>query len=152
MSAPLASPSATGSGRTMGDIVATVRQLLGSDNSLSVEETAALAQTRFELIYETWNWSRRLRDFTIQTVAQITSDSSNLVWLQDGSSHITSVGTPFTDSMIGRQIQLSTGLQYYFIQALVSPSELILGDGEGNEVPYHAPAAPIVTSIFNGDF
>ena len=121
---------------TLNDVVIRVQSLLGSDPSLSSTEVESMAQTRYEHIYETFLWSRKLRDFVIQTVAQVSSDSTNTVTVTNGSSTVTSSSTPFSTAMIGRQIQLGSELQYYFVNNVPLSSQLELGDGEGNPVTW----------------
>lgn len=121
---------------TLNDLVIRVQNLLGSDPSLGSTEVESMAQTRYEHIYETFLWSRKLRDFIIQTVAQVSSDSTNTVTVTNGSSLIASVGTPFSAAMVGRQIQLGSELQYYFVNSVPLSGQLELGDGEGNAVTW----------------
>ena len=64
---------------TLNDIVIRVQSLLGSDPSLGSTEVESMAQTRYEHIYETFLWSRKLRDFIIQTVAQVSSGTTDTV-------------------------------------------------------------------------
>ena len=121
---------------TLNDVVIRVQSLLGSDPSLSSTEVESMAQTRYEHIYETFLWSRKLRDFIIQTVAQVSSDSTNTVTVTNNSSTVTSSSTPFSAAMVGRQIQLGSELQYYFINSVPLSGQLELGDGEGNAVTW----------------
>ena len=126
---------------TLNDIVIRVQSLLGSDPSLSSTEVESMAQTRYEHIYETFLWSRKLRDFILQTVAQVSSDSTNTVTVTNSSSTVTSSSTPFNASMVGRQIQLGSELQYYFINDVPLSGQLELGDGEGNAVTWTGDTA-----------
>lgn len=130
---------------TLNDVVIRVQSLLGSDPSLSSTEVESMAQTRYEHIYETFLWSRKLRDFIIQTVAQVSSDSTNTVTVTNGSSTVTSSSTPFSTAMIGRQIQLGSELQYYFVNNVPLSGQLELGDGEGNPVTWVGATANNVT-------
>jgi hypothetical protein len=121
---------------TLNDIVIRVQNLLGADPSLTSDEVESLAQTRYEHLYETFLWSRKLRDFVFLTVAQVTSGASDTVTVTNGSGTITSAGTPFSSAMVGRQIQLGSELQYYFVKDAPVASQITLGDGEGNESPW----------------
>lgn len=126
---------------TLNDIVIRVQSLLGSDPSLSSTEVESMAQTRYEHLYETFLWSRKLRDFIIQTAAQVSSDSTNTVTVTNGSSTVTSSSTPFSSVMVGRQIQLGDEKQYYFINDVPLSGQLELGDGEGNAVAWNGDTA-----------
>lgn len=126
---------------TLNDIVIRVQSLLGSDPSLGSTEVESMAQTRYEHIYETFLWSRKLRDFIIQTVAQVSSGTTDTVTVTNGSSTVTSSGTPFSAAMVGRQIQLGSELQYYFVNDVPLSGQLTLGDGEGNTVTWTGATA-----------
>lgn len=115
---------------TLATITARVLNLLGSEASLSTSELESLVQTRYEDLYESWNWSKRSRDFGISLVAQISSDSTNTVTATQGSATVSSIGTPFTTAMTGRQITIGTHRQYFFV-LYVSSSSIKIQDGEG---------------------
>lgn len=117
---------------TLATITSRVLNLLGSDASLSTAELESLVQTRYEDLYESWMWSKRFRDFGLSLVAQVSSDATTLVTATAGSATITSIGTPFTSAMTGRQISIGTHRQYFFVN-YVSTSSLTIQDGEGND-------------------
>jgi len=110
---------------TLATITARVLNLLGSEASLTTAEIESLVQTRYEDLYESWGWSKRLRDFGISLVAQVSSDATNTVTVTNGSATVTSIGTPFTTAMNGRQISIGTHRQYFFV-TFVSSSSLTL--------------------------
>lgn len=117
---------------TLATITSRVLNLLGSDASLSTAELESLVQTRYEDLYESWTWSKRFRDFGLSLVAQVESDATTLVTATLGSATVTSIGTPFTSAMTGRQISIGTHRQYFFVN-YVSTSSLTIQDGEGND-------------------
>lgn len=117
---------------TLATITSRVLNLLGSDASLSTAELESLVQTRYEDLYESWTWSKRFRDFGLSLIAQVSSDATTLVTATLGSATITSIGTPFTSAMTGRQISIGTHRQYFFVN-YVSTSSLTIQDGEGND-------------------
>ena len=123
---------------TRADILADVKALIGTDPQASDAEIVTLIQLRFDRLYESWSWSRRLRDFTVSTVAQVSSTSSTLVTATIDSPVITSAGTPFTSAMAGRQIAIAGESMYFFIDSFTSTSVVRLGNGEGTEVNWPA--------------
>lgn len=127
---------------TLSTITARVLNLLGSEASLLTPELESLVQTRYEHIYETWPWSKRLKDFTISLVAQINSADTTLVTVTVDSPIVTSIGTPFTSAMTGRQIQIGGERQYYFVN-FVDPSNITIQDGEGNNVNWSQATASL---------
>ena len=130
---------------TLNDVVIRVQSLLGSDPSLSSTEVESMAQTRYEHIYETFLWSRKLRDFIIQTVAQVSSDSTNTVTVTNGSSTITSSSTPFQRRHGRASNPTRQRTAVPFINSVPLSGQLLeLGDGEGNLVS--GPAPPRTTS------
>ena len=126
---------------TRADILADVKGLVGTDPHASDAEINTLIQTRFDRIYESWSWSRRLRDLTISPIAQVSSTSTTLVTATINSPVITSAGTPFTTAMAGRQIAISGEVMYFFIDSVTSTAVVRLGDGEGTEVNWPAATA-----------
>jgi hypothetical protein len=122
---------------TLATITARILNLLGSEASLSTAEAESLVQTRYEDLYESWGWSKRLRDFGISLVAQVSSDSTNTVTATLDSATVTSIGTPFTSAMTGRQITIGTHRQYFFV-SFISSSSIKIQDGEGTD--YNWPA------------
>ena len=126
---------------TRADILADVKGLIGTDPQASDAEITTLIQLRFDRIFESWSWSRRLRDFTISTVAQVNSTSSDTVTATNGSPAITSAGTPFTSAMVGRQIAIAGESMYFFIDSFTSTSVVRLGNGEGTEVTWPGSTA-----------
>ena len=117
---------------TLATITSRILNLLGSEASLTTAEIESLVQTRYEDLYESWNWSKRLRDFGISLIGQVSSDSTNTVTATNGSATITSIGTPFTSAMTGRQITIGTHRQYFFV-SFVSSSSITIQDGEGTD-------------------
>lgn len=120
---------------TRDDIVTDVTTLLGTDPHLSTAEIQTLVQLRYSHLYDTFLWSRRLRDFTISTVAQVSSTTSDTVTVTNASATVTSAGTPFTSAMTDRQIALGDMPGYLFL-TYVSTSEITLHDGEGTAVTW----------------
>ena len=123
---------------TRADVLADIKALIGTDPQASDAEINTLIGLRFDRIYESWPWSRRLRDLTISTVAQVNSTSTTLVTATIDSPVITSAGTPFTSAMAGRQIAVSGESMYFFIDSFTSTSVVRLGNGEGTEVNWPA--------------
>ena len=119
----------------LSSVVERVLTLLGSEASLTTDEIESLIQTRYEHIYETRGWSKRLKDFGISLVAEISSDATTLVNVTQGSAVVTSIGTPFTSAMSGRQIEIGDLRQYFFVN-YVSSSSLTIQDGEGQDVQW----------------
>lgn len=110
--------------------------MLGSDPNISDAEWNVLLQTRYSSIYESWPWPRRLREFTIKTIAQTVSTSStDGTATLDSSTFTASGGTPFTGST-GYQIQVGAEPQYYFVNSVTSSTEIVLGNGEGTAVTW----------------
>ena len=126
---------------TLTDVIADVQGLIGTDPHASTAEITTLAKLRFDRVYESHGWSRRSRDFTVSTVAQVKSTSSDTVTATLGSSTITSAGTPFTAAMVGRQIAISGESMYFFINSFTSTAAVVLGDGEGNAVAWPGATA-----------
>jgi len=122
----------------LSDITSRVSTLLGTEASLSTTEIESLVQTRYEHIYETWYWSKRLRDFGISLVAQVTSGASDTVTVTSSSATVTSAGTPFTSAMTGRQIQIGDDPQYFFV-SFTDTANIKIQDGEGAD--YNWPGA-----------
>lgn len=123
---------------TLATITARVLTLLGSEASLSTAEAESLVQTRYEHLYETWSWSKRLRDFGVSLVAQVTNTATETVTVTLDSATVTSAGTPFTSAMTGRQIQIGDELQYFFV-SFIDTANIKIQDGEGAD--YNWPAA-----------
>lgn len=122
---------------TLSTITARILNLLGSEASLTTAELESLAQTCYETICETWSWSTRTREFTISLIAQVESDNTNTVTVTNGSATVTSIGTPFTSAMTGRQITIGSHRQYFFV-TFVSSASLTLTNGEGASVTWPA--------------
>lgn len=125
---------------TFADVISRVHDLLGSDASLTDAEIAVLTQTRYEHLYETFHWSKRRRDFTINLVPLITSTTSTTVTVTSGSHVVTALGTPFTVDMTGRQMKIGDERQYYFI-SVATTNTIALQDGEGNNVAWNGTTA-----------
>lgn len=116
------------------DIVKRVSILLGTDSSLTDDEIGSLLQSRYEHLYETFNWSKRRREFVIPVIGQLQSTASTLATVTFDSSTVTVAGTPnFTVALNGRQVKLGGERQYFFVNIL-STSSFTLQDGEGNNV------------------
>src|SRR3990167_5710385 len=121
---------------TRDTINADVLNLLGTDPQISTAELNTIIQLRYESVYESWLWSRRLRDLTIKLIASVSSTSSTTVTATLDSSTITSAGTPFTSGMAGRQIQVGSEAHYYFVNSFTSTAAVVLGDGEGSAMTW----------------
>ena len=121
---------------TPAALLTRVKNLLGTDPQLSDAEISSMAQSRYEAMYETFPWSRKLRDFTITTVAPVSNSTTDKVTVTVGSAIVSSDGTPFVAGMLGRQIRIGADLQYYFVNSVTSSSAIKLGDGEGNEITW----------------
>lgn len=96
-----------------------------------------MVQSRYEHLYETWHWSRRLRDFTISLFARVSSTTTTVGTATLNSSTFTANGgAPFTTSVAttARQIQIGAEEQYFFINSRVSDTEITIGNGEGTAV------------------
>lgn len=117
---------------TLSTLTARILSLLGSEASLSTAEAESLVQTRYEHLYETWCWSKRLRDFGVSLVAQVTSGTTDTVTVTLDSAVVTSAGTPFTTAMTGRQIQIGDDPQYFFV-LFTDSANLKIQDGEGTD-------------------
>lgn len=134
---------------TLSTVTTRVLTLLGSDAKLSTSEAESLVQTRYEHIYENWLWPRRLKDFVISLVAQVSSSTTDTVTATLASSTITSAGTPFTAAMAGRQIQIGAEPQYFFVNSVTDSANIVLGDGEGTAVTWpRATASGLSWRIF----
>src|SRR3990170_3374043 len=108
---------------TRADVRSDVSGLLGADANLSSAEINTLIQLRLDHLYETVRWSRRVKEFSLTTVAQTSSTSATTVTVTNGSA------------MVGYRIAISSG-QPYWIDTFVSSAEITLGDGEGTAVTY----------------
>jgi hypothetical protein len=117
----------------LATVTARVLSLLGSDSSLSTAECESICATRYELLHDTFGWARRTRDFTLSTVAQTSSGTTDTVTVTLASATVTSAGTPFLSTMDGYQIAIDGVLQYFFV-VYSSTSVVTLADGEGNAV------------------
>jgi hypothetical protein len=73
-------------------------------------------------------------------VAQVSSGTSDTVTVTNGSATVNSAGTPFTNAMDGRQIQIGDDEQYFFV-TYVSSSQITLKDGEGTSVNWPGSTA-----------
>ena len=136
----------------LSDVTTRVALLVGSDAAITTAQLETLAQNRYEEIYEMWPWSRRTRDFTISTFAQVKSGASNKVTVTNGSSTVTAAGgAPFTSTVATtvRQILLGTTEHYFFINSRTDDNNIVIGDGEGNAVTWPgATASSVSWSIF----
>lgn len=119
---------------TRADILDNVKGLIGDDAHATDARINTAIQLAFDRLFESHMWSRRLRDFTISTVAETDSTSSTEVTVTNGSPVVTSAGTPFTSAMAGRQIAIDGQDMYFFVNSFTSTSVVRLGDGESNEV------------------
>lgn len=126
---------------TRDDVLDDVKSLIGDDAHVTDARINVAIQLAFSRLYEAHMWSRRTRDFTISTVAEVESTSSTTVTATLDSPVITSAGTPFTSAMAGRQIAISGLSMYFFINSFTSTSVIRLGDGEGTEVNWPAATA-----------
>ena len=61
---------------TRADVRSDVSGLLGADANLSSAEINTLIQLRLDHLYETVRWSRRVKEFSLTTVAQTSSTSA----------------------------------------------------------------------------
>src|SRR3990167_916202 len=119
----------------LSDISTRVATLLGSDAQLSTAEIQSIAIARYEILHDAHPWSKRRKEFTINLVAQTSSDADNTITATLASSNVTSAGTPFTSAINDRQIQIGSMRQYYFV-SFNSSSELGLEDGNSNVVEW----------------
>lgn len=133
---------------TATTITGRAKILIGTDDQVTDAELLSLTQTRLEQLYDAWVWSRTVREFALSLIANIGSTSSDTVTVTNGSSVVTSAGTPFTTSpsMAGYQIQVGAEPHYFFIDSVTSTSIIRLGDGEGNTVNW--PRATNTTSAW----
>lgn len=134
---------------TRANVRSDALNLLGTDPNISTAELNTIIQARYDSVYTSWPWPRRLRDFTISTVARTTSATATLVTATLSSSTVTAVGgTPFTGTS-SRQIQIGSEPNYFFINSVTSATEIVLGDGEGTAVNWpRATASSLSWSIF----
>ena len=128
---------------TLGDVITLVENQV--NNAVNVTITSAkvepIVQTRYELLYDQFLWRQRLRDFVLTTVAQVNSEASTVVVVTQGDATVTSAGTPFAASMVGRQIQVGTDRQYYFVASFTATSSIELGTGESASATWAASSA-----------
>lgn len=134
---------------TRADILADVDNLCGNDPQLSDTEINTHIQLRYEEIYETFLWSKSLREFTLTLVAQTSSASTNTVTATLGDGTVTSAGTPFTSGMAGRSIQIGSEPQRFEIDTFTSTAEIELGDGESAAATWpRATASSLTWRVF----
>jgi hypothetical protein len=135
----------------LSDIVTRVQTLLGTDPQLSNAEIQTMAITRYEHLYNTNPWSRRKQEFLINLVGKVSSAGASVdgVTVTTGSATVTSVGTPFTAAMVGRQMHIGVEPQYFYINSFNSSSSIVLGDGHGNAATWpRATAANVSWDVF----
>ena len=120
---------------TRADIRTDVDTLTGEDAQLSDATINTLIQLRFEHLYETFGFSRRLRDFTITLEAQTSSTSSTLATVTNGDATVTFAGSPITTAMDDEQIQIGDEIQSFFVNR-TNAGEIELEDGEGTAVTW----------------
>lgn len=125
---------------TRDEVVAAVRNLLGTDAHLSTTETEALVQLRYAHLVDLSWWSRRRRDFHLTTTAQVSSGDSDTVTVTNGSATVTSAGTPFTSAMDGASIVIA-GVFQVFVVNFSSTSVITLEDGDGNALVWPGDTA-----------
>lgn len=121
----------SGDAYTRVDVRSAVMELVGNDAHMPGAEIDVLTQLRFDHIYETWHWTRRMRDIVIALAAQTVSSESNLVTVTRGSQVVTAAGAAFTSEMSGFQIDIGDLRQYLYLN-YVSPTEISLTDPDGN--------------------
>ena len=118
---------------TRSAVRSSVVSLVGTDPQLSTAEINTLIDLRYAHLYDSFLWSRSLRDFTLTLEAQVSSSSTTLATVTNGDATVTFAGTPITAAMNGEQIQIGTDEQYFFINR-TSSSEIELENGEGTGV------------------
>lgn len=121
---------------TFGQALAAIHLLIGKSDQVSLDDIRTLAQVWYVAMRDSSTWSKAREEFTISTVAQIASTSSDTVTVTNGSTAVTSAGTPFASAMEGRQIQIGAEQQYFYIKTFTDTSNVILGDGQGNAVAW----------------
>jgi len=128
---------------TLGQVITLVENQV--NNAVNVTITSAkvepIVQTRYELLYDQFIWRARLRDFVLTMTAQVNSEASTLVLVTQGDATVTSDGTPFASSMVGRQIQVGADRQYYFVASFTATSSIELGTGESASATWAASTA-----------
>src|SRR3990167_11349523 len=124
----------------LSDIVTRVQNLLGTDAQLSDAEIRSMAISRYEILHDAHPWSKRRKEFVINTVGQITSNSGVLVTATDGSATVSSAGSPFGSTYNDMQIQIGSQRQYYFV-SYNAATNISLEDGNGNAATW--PAATV---------
>lgn len=124
----------------LSDIVTRVTNLLGTDAQLSSAEIQSMAIARYEILHDANPWSKRRKEFTINLVAQTSSDDSNTLTATVASSNVQSAASPFVTTHDGMQLQIGSMRQYYFV-SYNSAQALGLEDGNGNVVTW--PAATV---------
>lgn len=125
---------------TLATVTSRIMTLLGSELSLNSIEVESLVQTRYEAIYETFSWSRRLRNFVIPIVPQVSSTPSTSASVTNGNSVVTTASPIFTASMTGRQIVISGYPQCLWF-SYVSSTQGSLSDGDGTVVAWPGDSA-----------
>lgn len=116
----------------VADVVLRIQAIVRDDH-LPDDHVLMHLQTRYEAIYETHRWAHARRECFIRLVAQVDATTSDTVTVTEGSSTVTSAGTPFTAAMDGRMIQLADEPTPFYLTYSTS-SVVTLQDGEGTAV------------------
>ena len=122
---------------TRDDVRTDVDTLIGTDPQLSDAEMNTLIQLRYEQLYDGFTWSRKLRDFTLRLIPQLSSTSSTLATATVDSSTVTFAGSPITSAYDGFAIAVDGDVQYFFLSRTDS-STITLQNGEGTSVNWVA--------------
>ena len=126
-----------------------IHALLADDPQVTTALITPIAKLHYFSFHNDTEWSGARADFTLNVTEIVSSSSADTVTATLASSTITSAGTPFTSGMAGRQIQILSEPQYYFIKTFTSTSEITLGDGNGNTVTWpRATASGIAWRVF----
>lgn len=125
---------------TLATVTARIISLLGSELSLNTTEVESIVQTRYEAIYETFSWSRRLRNFVIPVIPQVSSTPSTTVSVTNGNSVVTASSAAFTASMTGRQIVIGGYPQCLWF-SYISSTQGSLSDGDGTVIAWPGDTA-----------
>lgn len=119
---------------TFGEALAHVHSMLGEDDQVNLDNVRSAGQLAYGMLRDSQSWSKARQDLVLTTVAQVASSTTDTVTATLGSSTITSLETPFTAAMVGRQIQVGSEPQYLYVNAVTDSANIVLGDGNGTAV------------------
>jgi hypothetical protein len=119
----------------LSDIVTRVQNLLGTDAQLSDAEVRSMAIARYEHLHDANPWSKRRKEFTINTRAVSANAAAHTATLTLGSSSVVFAGAAMSSNLDGLQIRFSGEPQYYVV-SFNTTTTISLKDGNGTTITW----------------